>query len=102
MEAIQGFSLNAIPAQEYNTSIAIPVTWEMSFGINVTVNVTYNAAQCCSVGPLTAIVGQCDCLISNPDLFYPDGLVITATASNRISGPEEQSTDVKVIISLYM
>ena len=93
---MQNFSLNPISAKEFNESI--PVIWEMTSGINVTVNVTYNGIPCCSAGPLTTTTGQCDCLISDPALFDHDGVVnISATAWNQISGPEIKSLDVEVM-----
>ncbi|CAB3997139.1 neurogenic locus notch homolog 1, partial [Paramuricea clavata] len=96
LEMMQDFRLNEISLQEFGKSI--PVIWEMTSGINVTVNVTYNGIPCCSAGPLTNTTGQCDCLISDPDLFDTDGMVnISATAWNRISGPETKSLDIEVL-----
>ena len=104
---IQNFKLNQISAKEFGKSI--PVVWEMTSGINVTVNVTYNGILCCTAGPETNTTGQCDCLISSPGLFDPDTWVnISATAWNRISGPETKSFDVEVmwfrqaILKLYL
>ncbi len=58
----------------------------MTAGTNVTVAVTYNGIPCCNAGPLTNIGGQCDCLITDPGLFDPDGVVnISAVASNLVS-----------------
>ena len=102
VELIQQFSINEISPREFNTSIPIPVTWEMSTGINVTVNVTYNGIPCCDAGPLTNTTGRCDCLISNPNLFDPDGVVsISATAWNQVSY-QEKSINVKVMSSIFM
>ena len=93
---IQNFQLNQISAKEFGKSI--PVVWEMTSGINVTVNVTYNGILCCTAGPETNTTGQCDCLISNPSLFDPDTWVnISATAWNRISGPDTKSFEIEVI-----
>ena len=58
----------------------------MTAGTNVTVSVTYNGIPCCSAGPLTDTGGHCDCVISDPNLFDPDGVVnITAVALNLVS-----------------
>ena len=58
----------------------------MTSGTNVTVTVEYNGVPCCNAGLFTNIGGQCDCLISDPNLFDSDGVVnITVVASNSIS-----------------
>ncbi|XP_028408505.1 sperm receptor for egg jelly-like [Dendronephthya gigantea] len=70
----------------------------MTSGVNVSVNVTYNSIPCCSAGPLTNSTGECDCLITDPNLFDPDGVVnISVTTWNRISGPLTESVDVEVL-----
>ena len=58
----------------------------MTAGTDVVVTVKYNGIQCCNAGPFTNTDGQCDCFISDPDLFDPDGLVnISVIASNTVS-----------------
>lgn len=97
---IQNFRLNQIPIQELNKTI--PVIWEMTSGINVTIDVTFNGIPCCSEGPLTATTGECNCSVLNQDLFDPQDLVnISATAQNQI-GQETFSLMVQVIVSLHL
>ncbi|CAB4029167.1 sushi, von Willebrand factor type A, EGF and pentraxin domain-containing 1-like [Paramuricea clavata] len=82
--SIAGFALNPIPAQEFGQSFS--VGWVMTAGTNVTVAIAYNGIPCCNAIALSNTGGQCDCLISVPGLFDPDGVVnISAVASNLVS-----------------
>ena len=102
VELIQEFNLSEISPREFDTSVPIPVTWEMLTGLNVTVNVTYNGIPCCNAGPLTDTGGRCDCLVSDPDLFDPDGVVnISAIARNR-RFDQVASINVQVIYSIFI
>ena len=81
---IAGFSLNPITAQKFGESFL--VGWTMTAGTNVTVTVAYNGIPCCNAGPFTNTGGQCDCLISDPNFFDPDGVVnVSVIASNLVS-----------------
>ena len=58
----------------------------MTSGTNVTVTVAYNGIPCCNAGPLTGTGGQCDCLVTDTDLFDHDGMVnISVVALNLVS-----------------
>ncbi|XP_028413717.1 uncharacterized protein LOC114536572 [Dendronephthya gigantea] len=82
--SIAGFVLKPISAQKFGQSFT--VVWDMTAGTSVTIAVSYNGIPCCNAGPLTNTGGQCDCLISDPGLFDPDGVVnISAIASNLAS-----------------
>ena len=82
--SIAGFSLNPISAQKFGENFL--VGWSMTAGTNVTVLVAYNGIPCCNAGPFNNTGGQCDCLISDPNLFDPDGVVnVSAVASNPVS-----------------
>ena len=82
--SIAGFTLNPISAQKFGESFS--VGWTMAAGTDVAVTVAYNGIPCCNAGPFTNTDGQCDCLISDANLFDPDGLVnISVIASNTVS-----------------
>ena len=86
---IENFRLNSILPHEFGENI--PVIWQVTSGVNFTVNVTYNQVLCCTAGPLTNTTGQCDCHVSDPNHFDPDGWVtIFATASNKFGTQNDQ------------
>ncbi|XP_028412301.1 uncharacterized protein LOC114535123 [Dendronephthya gigantea] len=75
---------------------SILVKWEMDEGTRVSVMVHYNGVPCCNVTQLMHVGDQCDCLVSDPNLFDPDGLVdIEIHASNPVSN-EIRSVAVEV------
>ena len=93
--SIAGFALNPISAQEFGRSFT--VVWNMTAGTSVTIAVSYNGIPCCNAGPITNTGGQCDCLMSDPGFFDPDGVVnISAVASNLLSN-SPSSIEVEVL-----
>ncbi|XP_028413722.1 uncharacterized protein LOC114536576 [Dendronephthya gigantea] len=93
--SIAGFALNPLSPQEFAQSFT--VVWNMTAGTNVTIAVSYNGIPCCNAGPLTNVSGQCDCLVSDPGHFDPDGVVnISAVASNLLSS-SPSSIEVEVL-----
>ena len=81
---IVGFALQ--PLSPHLFGAAIIVTWDMTQGTNVTVDITYNNISCCSYGLLSDQGGWCSCLITDLSLFDPDRVVdINAVATNFVS-----------------
>ena len=73
---IANFSVEFIPAQLFGQNIS--TIWDMDQGSYVTVEVYYNELLCCSRflnRQLNHVGSQCNCSISDPALFDPDGVV---------------------------
>lgn len=68
----------------------IPVAWNMTEGTNVSVVIFFNDVPCCNSSVFSGIGGTCDCLISDPGSFDPDGVVdIHAVAWNLVSNTSD-------------
>ena len=70
---IANFSVTPISAQEFGQNIF--VIWDMDKGSYVTVEVYYNELLCCNRSNINHVGSYCNCLISDPISFDPDGLV---------------------------
>lgn len=70
---IANFSVTPISAQEFGHNIS--VVWDMDQGSYVTVDVYYNELLCCNRSNINHVGSHCNCLISDPALFDPDGVV---------------------------
>ena len=86
--SIANFSATPIPAQEFGQNIS--VVWDMDKGSYVTVEVYYNELLCCNRSNINHVGSQCNCLISDPALFDPDGVVdFRIYAYNNVSNVTE-------------
>ena len=72
----------------------ISLVWDLDEGSYTSVEVYYNEILCCNVTDMHRIGGQCICLITNPALFNPDGVVdMRVFARNSVSN---ETVNVKV------
>ncbi len=95
---IANFSVPPISAQRFGQNIS--VVWEMDQGSYVTVEVYYNEILCCSRflnHQLNYVGSQCNCSITDPNLFDPDGVVdFRIYAYNNVSNVTE-TLEVEVL-----
>ncbi len=95
---ITNFAVPPISAQTFGQNIS--VVWEMDLGSYVTVEVYYNEILCCNRSQnrhLNYVGSQCTCLITDPNLFDPDGVVdFRIYAYNNVSNVTE-TLEVEVL-----
>ena len=85
---IANFSVTPITSQEFGKNIS--VVWDMDKGSYVKVEVYYNEILCCNRSDLNHVGSSCNCLISDLNLFDPDGYVdLRIYAYNNVSNVTE-------------
>ena len=96
---IANFTVEPLPAQEFGQNIS--VGWNMDKGSYVTVEVYYNELLCCNRSNINHVGSHCNCLISDPIFFDPDGLVnFRVYAYNNVSNVTE-FVEVEVLTIIH-
>ena len=70
---IENFNVQPLAAQKFAENISL--VWDLEEGSYTSVEVYYNEILCCNETNLHRVGGQCNCLITDPALFDPDGVV---------------------------
>ena len=86
---IVDLALQTLPAFEFGASMT--VTWDMSEGTNVSVQILYNNIPCCNSSVFSDRGDSCECLINDTSFFDPDEVVdIKAVAWNLVSSSSDE------------